>query len=103
MTLFKDPNDYNYVFYGAIIVLAVIGSLFFGEPADKMQNFINKRWFTLKPMVCDHPDIIINMMELLGEKPQMTMNNVSNQDGGVIKTIIFWFKFRYRNLELLSL
>ena len=34
MTLFKDPNSYNYVFYGAIIVLAVIGSLFFGEPAS---------------------------------------------------------------------
>ena len=28
MTLFKDPNDYNYVMYGAIAILAVIGSLF---------------------------------------------------------------------------
>ena len=34
MTIFKDPNDYNYAFYGAIIILAVIGSLFFGEPAS---------------------------------------------------------------------
>ena len=34
MTIFKDPNDYNYIFYGAIIVLAIIGSLFFGEPAN---------------------------------------------------------------------
>ena len=32
MTLFKDPNSYNYAFYGAIIVLAEVGSLFFGEP-----------------------------------------------------------------------
>ena len=34
MTIFKDPNDYNYIFYGAIIVLAIVGSLFFGEPAS---------------------------------------------------------------------
>ena len=31
MTLFKDPNDYNYVMYGAIAILAVIASLFFCE------------------------------------------------------------------------
>ena len=34
MTLFKDPNDYNYVLYGAIAILAIIGSLFFGKPAS---------------------------------------------------------------------
>ena len=96
MTLFKDPNSYNYAFYGAIIVLAVIGSLFFGEPATPQDAYSLHKHSrdgavsnSLKPMVCDHPDVIINMMELLGEKPQMTMNNVSpNQDGGVIKTII---------------
>ena len=97
MTLFKDPNDYNYVLYGAIIaILAVIGSLFFGEPASPQDAYSLHKHSrdgavsnSLKPMVCDHPDVIINMMEILGEKPQMTMNNVSpNQDGGVIKTII---------------
>ena len=96
MTLFKDPNDYNYVLYGAIIVLAVIGSLFFGEPAspqDAYSLYKHSRDGAVsnssKPMVCDHPDVIINMMEILGEKPKMTMNNVSpNQDGGVIKTVI---------------
>ncbi len=41
MTLFKDPNSYNYAFYGAIIVLAVIGSLFFGEPASP-EHLTNK-------------------------------------------------------------
>ena len=49
MTLFKDPNSYNYAFYGAIIVLAVIGSLFFGEPAspehltNKSEEFIETK------------------------------------------------------------
>ena len=96
MTLFKDPNDYNYVMYGAIAIIAVIASLFFGEPASPQDAYSLHKHSregavsnSLKPMVCDHPDVIINMMELLGEKPQMTMNNVSpNQDGGVIKTII---------------
>ena len=41
MTLFKDPNSYNYAFYGAIIILAVIGSLFFGEPASP-EHLTNK-------------------------------------------------------------
>ena len=41
MTLFKDPNSYNYAFYGAIIVLAVIGSLFFGKPASP-EHLTNK-------------------------------------------------------------
>ena len=47
MTLFKDPNDYNYIFYGAIIVLAIIGSLFFGEPASP-EHLTNKVKNTLK-------------------------------------------------------
>ena len=96
MTLFKDPNDYNYVLYGTIAILAVIASLFFREPATPQDAYSLHKHSrdgavsnSLKPMVCDHPDVIINMMEILGEKPQMTMNNVSpNQDGGVIKTII---------------
>ena len=54
MTLFKDPNSYNYAFYGAIIVLAVIGSLFFGEPAspehltNKSEEFIETHKERLK-------------------------------------------------------
>ena len=69
MTLFKDPNSYNYAFYGAIIVLAVIGSLFFGEPASPQDAYSLHKHSregavsnSLKPMVCDHPDVIINKM-----------------------------------------
>ena len=54
MTLFKDPNSYNYAFYGAIIVLAVIGSLFFAEPTspehltNKSEEFIETNKERLK-------------------------------------------------------
>ena len=34
MTIFKDPEDVNFVFYGIIIILAIVGSLFFGKPAS---------------------------------------------------------------------
>ena len=85
MTLFKDPNSYNYAFYGAIIVLAVIGSLFFGEPAspehltNKSEEFIetnkerlkyhkfldNELASASKPVVCNHPDTITQLLDCL--------------------------------------
>ena len=97
MTLFKDPNSYNYAFYGAIIVLAVIGSLFFGEPASpehlqsKSKEYLetqkerlkyhkyldNELASASKPVVCNHPDTITELLVMWGEKPKMTMNNVS--------------------------
>ena len=82
MTLFKDPNSYNYAFYGAIIVLAVIGSLFFGEPAspehltNKSEEFVETHKERLKyhkflnlnqkPVVCNHPDTITQLLETMG-------------------------------------
>ena len=97
MTLFKDPNDYNYIFYGAIIVLAIVGSLFFGEPASpehlqgkskeyvetqkdrlKYHKFMdNELTSASKPIFCNHPDTIIQILDTWGEQPKMTMNNVS--------------------------
>ena len=109
MTLFKDPNSYNYIFYGAIIVLAVIGSLFFGEPASpehltnkseeyierhkerlKYHKFLNNELASAsKPVVCNHPDTITDLLDMWGEKPKMTMSNVSpNMQSEMLATIV---------------
>ena len=109
MTLFKDPNSYNYAFYGAIIILAVIGSLFFGEPAspehltNKSEEFVethkerlkyhkfldNELASASKPVVCNHPDTITELLVMWGEKPKMTMNNVSpNIKSELLQTVV---------------
>ena len=109
MTLFKDPNDYNYIFYGAIIVLAIIGSLFFGEPAspehltNKSKEYLETQKERLKyhkfmdnelagaskPVFCNHPDTIIQILDTWGEQPKMTMNNVSpNLKSELLQTVV---------------
>ena len=109
MTIFKDPNDYNYIFYGAIIVLAIIGSLFFGEPANpdhlqgKNKEYVetqkerlkyhkyldNELASASKPVVCNHPDTITELLVMWGEKPKMTMNNVSpNLKSELLQTVV---------------
>ena len=109
MTLFKDPNSYNYAFYGAIIVLAVIGSLFFGKPASpehltnkseeyierhkerlKYHKFLNNELASAsKPVVCNHPDTITELLVMWGESPKMTMNNVSpNIKSELLQTVV---------------
>ena len=109
MTLFKDPNDYNYIFYGAIIVLAIIGSLLFGEPAspehltNKSKEYLetqkerlkyhkyldNELASASKPVVCNHPDTITELLVMWGEKPKMTMNNVSpNIKSELLQTVV---------------
>ena len=109
MTIFKDPNDYNYIFYGAIIVLAVIGSLFFGKPAspehltsksDKFKEVQKERLkyhkyldnelaSATKPIVCNHPDTITELLTMWGESPKMTLNNVSpNLKSEMIGTVV---------------
>ena len=109
MTLFKDTNDYNYIFYGAIIVLAIIGSLFFGEPANpehlqnKSKEYIETQKERLKyhkyldnelanaskPVVCNHPDTITELLVMWGESPKMTMNNVSpNIKSELLQTVV---------------
>ena len=109
MTIFKDPNDYNYVFYGAIIVLAIIGSLFFGEPASpehltnkgkeyletqkerlKYHKYLNNELASAsKPVVCNHPDTITELLVMWGEKPKMTMSNVSpNLKSEMLGTVV---------------
>ena len=109
MTLFKDPNSYNYAFYGAIIILAVIGSLFFGEPASpehltnkseeyverhkerlKYHKFLNNELASAsKPVVCNHPDTITDLLDMWGEKPKMTMSNVSpNLKSEMLATVV---------------
>jgi len=96
MTIFKDPENTNYIFYGIIIILAIIGSLFWGEPA-KSENLSllhkhdskkqpSNAW---KPIMCENPDAITDLLTNMGEDPAMTMNNVSvNQEGKLIKTVI---------------
>ena len=109
MTIFKDPNDYNYIFYGAIIVLAIVGSLFFGEPANpehlqgknkeyvetqkerlKYHKFMdNELAGASKPVFCNHPDTIIQILDTWGEQPKMTMNNVSpNLKSELLQTVV---------------
>ena len=109
MTLFKDPNSYNYAFYGAIIILAVIGSLFFGKPAspehltNKSEEFVDTQKERLnyhkylgdelasasKPVVCNHPDTITDLLDMWGEKPKMTMSNVSpNLKSEMLGTVV---------------
>jgi len=99
MTLFKDPNSYNYIFYGAIVVLAVIGSLFFGEPASpehthkerlKYHKFLdNELASASKPVVCNHPDTITQLLDMWGESPKMTMSNVSpNLQSEMLSTVV---------------
>ena len=109
MTLFKDPNDYNYIFYGAIIILAIIGSLFFGEPASpehlqgKSKEYVETQKDRLKyhkfmdnelagaskPVFCNHPDTIIQILDTWGEQPKMTMNNVSpNLKSELLQTVV---------------
>ena len=109
MTLFKDPNSYNYGFYGTIIVLAIIGSLFFGEPAspehltNKSEEFVETQKERLKyhkylddelasaskPVVCNHPDTITDLLDMWGEKPKMTMSNVSpNLKSEMLATVV---------------
>ena len=109
MTIFKDPNDYNYIFYGAIIVLAIIGSLFWSEPASpehlqgKSKEYVETQKDRLKyhkfmdnelagaskPVFCNHPDTIIQILDTWGEQPKMTMNNVSpNIKSELLQTIV---------------
>ena len=109
MTIFKDPNDYNYIFYGTIIVLAIIGSLFWGKPAspehltNKSEEFIeiqkerlkyhkfldNELASATKPIVCNHPDTITELLTMWGESPKMTLNNVSpNLKSEMIGTVV---------------
>ena len=95
MTLLKDPEDINFVFYGAIIILAVVGSFFWGTPAEPNPVLLHKHTRdgmianASKPMVCDHPDAITDLLTTLGEAPTMTFNNVSpTSDGRIVSTII---------------
>ena len=109
MTIFKDPNDYNYIFYGAIIVIAIIGSLFWSEPANpehlqgkskeyvetqkdrlKYHKFMdNELTSASKPIFCNHPDTIIQILDTWGEQPKMTMNNVSpNLRSELLQTVV---------------
>ena len=96
MTIFKDPENINYLFYAVIIVLAVIGSLLWGNPV-KSQNLsllhkhdskgeTSNAW---KPIMCENPDAITNLLNNMGEDPLMTMSNVSvGEKGQLIKTVI---------------
>ena len=109
MTLFKDPNSYNYIFYGIVIILAIVGSLFFGKPASsehlqgknkeyvetqkerlKYHKFMdNELAGASKPVFCNHPDTIIQILDTWGEQPKMTMNNVSpNIKSELLQTVV---------------
>ena len=109
MTIFKDPEDVNFVFYGIIIILAIVGSLFFGKPAspehltNKSEEFIetnkerlkyhkfldNELASASKPVVCNHPDTITQLLDAWGESPKMTMSNVSpNLKSEMLATVV---------------
>ena len=109
MTIFKDPEDINFVFYGIIIILAIVGSLFFGKPASsehlqgknkeyvetqkerlKYHKFMdNELAGASKPVFCNHPDTIIQILDTWGEQPKMTMNNVSpNLKSELLQTVV---------------
>ena len=109
MTIFKDPEDVNFVFYGIIIILAIVGSLFFGKPASpehlqskskeyletqkkrlKYHKYLNNELASAsKPVVCNHPDTITELLVMWGEKPKMTMNNVSpNIKSELLQTVV---------------
>ena len=109
MTIFKDPEDVNFVFYGIIIILAIVGSLFFGKPASsehlqgknkeyvetqkerlKYHKFMdNELAGASKPVFCNHPDTIIQILDTWGEQPKMTMNNVSpNLKSELLQTVV---------------
>ena len=93
MTIFKDPENTNYIFYRVLIVLAIVGSLFWGEPAKSQQSMdlkllhkhIDRQVSTAsKPVVCNHPDTIIQLVDKWGEKPKMKLYNVSPNLKGII-------------------
>ena len=109
MTIFKDPEDVNFVFYGIIIILAIVGSLFFGKPASpehlqsKSKEYLetqkkllkyhkyldNELASASKPVVCNHPDTITELLVMWGESPKMTMNNVSpNIKSELLQTVV---------------
>ena len=109
MTIFKDPEDVNFVFYGIIIILAIVGSLFFGKPAssehltNKSEKFVeahkerlkyhkfldNELASASKPVVCNHPDTITELLVAWGESPKMTLNNVSpNLKSEMLGTVV---------------
>ena len=109
MTIFKDPENINFIFYGVIAVLAVVGSLFWGKPAspehltNKSEEFIethkerlkyhkfldNELASASKPVVCNHPDTITQLLDAWGESPKMTMSNVSpNLKSEMIATVV---------------
>ena len=109
MTIFKDPEDVNFVFYGIIIILAIVGSLFFGKPVSpehlqgKNKDYVETQKERLKyhkyldnelanaskPVVCNHPDTITELLVMWGESPKMTMNNVSpNLKSELLQTIV---------------
>ena len=109
MTIFKDPEDVNFVFYGIIIILAIVGSLFFGKPASpehlqsKSKEYLetqkkrlkyhkyldNELASASKPVVCNHPDTITQLLDAWGESPKMTMSNVSpNLKSEMLATVV---------------
>ena len=109
MTIFKDPENINFIFYGVIAVLAVVGSLFWGKPAspehltNKSEEFVETQKERLKyhkylgdelasaskPVVCNHPDTITDLLDMWGEKPKMTMSNVSpNLKSEMLATVV---------------
>ena len=113
MTIFKDPENINFIFYGVIAVLAVVGSLFWGKPASpehltnkseefvethkerlKYHKFLNNELASAsKPVVCNHPDTITSLLDMWGEKPKMTMSNVSpNLKSEMLATVVVFGK-----------
>ena len=109
MTIFKDPEDVNFVFYGIIIILAIVGSLFFGKTASpehlqsKSKEYLetqkkrlkyhkyldNELASASKPVVCNHPDTITELLFMWGESPKMPMNNVSpNIKSELLQTVV---------------
>ena len=109
MTIFKDPENINFIFYGVIAVLAVVGSLFWGKPASpdhlqsKSKEYLetqkkrlkyhkyldNELASASKPVVCNHPDTITDLLDMWGEKPKMTMSNVSpNLKSEMLATVV---------------
>ena len=109
MTIFKDPENINYIFYGVIAVLAVVSSLFIGNPANpehlqnKSKEYVETQKERLKyhkfmdnelagaskPVFCNHPDTITELLVMWGESPKMTMNNVSpNIKSELLQTVV---------------
>ena len=91
--MFKDSDNYSFFFYGILITIVLIFSLIGNATTSKEIPDTTKPqlYNPQKPVLCDAPDKIIDIIKSYDENPYLKFNGVSpSSDGQYLKTIIIF-------------